>query len=52
MTADRKKRILNGWEKMAIAVIVILSFIILALVFKERLGEYFRIYIDWYGNKN
>lgn len=52
MTANGKKRGLTGWEKTAIVVIVILIIIITALIFRERLEEYFRIFMNWYGNES
>ena len=51
MTGERKKRDLTGWEKTAIVVIVILILVILALIFREQLEEYIRVFMEWYGNE-
>jgi hypothetical protein len=51
MTVEKKRRGLTGWEKTAIVVIVILIITILALVFRDQLEDYFRVFMDWYGNE-
>jgi len=52
MDSERKRRGLTGWEKTAIAVIVILLVIILALIFREQLEGYIRDFINWYGSQD
>ena len=51
MTDDGKKRGLTVWEKIAIVIIVILALIILALIFREELEEYLKLFLDWYRSK-
>jgi len=50
MVANGKKRGLTGWEKTAIIIIVILIFIILTMIFKDQLEEYFRTFMEWYAS--
>ena len=51
MTGESKRRGLTGWEKTAIIVIVILIIVILALIFRDQLEEYIRVFMDWYRNE-
>jgi hypothetical protein len=51
MRNDSGRRGLTGWEKTAIVVIVILIIVILALVFRDQLEEYVRVFMDWYRNE-
>ena len=51
MTGDRKRGF-TGWEKTAIVIIVILIIVILALVFRDQLEEYIRVFMNWYRNEN
>ena len=51
MTDKGKRRGLTGWEKAAIVFIVILIIVILALIFREQLEEYIKVFMDWYESE-
>ncbi len=51
MKGEGRRRGPTGWEKTAIVVIVILIIAILALIFRDQLEEYIRVFINWYGNE-
>jgi hypothetical protein len=43
-----KKKGLTRLEKTAIVVIIILVIIIVGLIFKDRIEEYIKIFMEWY----
>jgi len=52
MTEDKNKNNLTGWEKAAVVIIVILIFVIAALIFRDHIEEYIKIFINWYRSES
>lgn len=51
MTEDGNKKNLTRLEKAAIAIIVILVFVIAALIFRDYIEEYIKIFMNWYRSE-
>ena len=52
MVEDENKRNLSSWEKAAIVIIVILVLVIAALIFKDHIEHYLKVFLNWYRNGN
>ncbi len=52
MTGDEDKKNLTGWEKAAIVIIVILILVIAALIFRDQIEEYIKIFMNWYRSES
>jgi len=51
MIEDDKRKNLTRWEKAAIVIIVILILVITALILRDHIEGYIKIFINWYRNE-
>jgi len=51
MIKDEKRKNLTRWEKAAIVIIVILILVITALIFRDHIEGYIKIFVNWYRSE-